>query len=75
MDDKVKICFDKDYKIKALDPEKFQRGEDLEKECGVFTDKISAFGEKVNGLVNILEQHAAKIDNQKLKVRGNYSSS
>ena len=27
MDEKVKVCFDKDYKIRVLDPVKFQRGE------------------------------------------------
>ena len=27
MEEKVKVCFDKDYKIRVLDPVKFQRGE------------------------------------------------
>jgi hypothetical protein len=68
MDEKVKICFDKDYKIKALDPVKFSRGEELEKECGTFVEKISTFSEKINTLVDILESHAARIDSQKLRV-------
>jgi hypothetical protein len=68
MDEKVKICFDKDYKIKAIDPVKFQRGEELEKECGQFVEKISNFSEKVNSLVEILEAHATRIDTQKLRV-------
>lgn len=69
MDEKVKICFDKDYKIKALDPVKFSRGEELEKECGLFVEKISTFSGKVNTLVAVLEAHAVRIDTQKLRVR------
>ena len=68
MDDKVKICFDKDYKIKAFDPVKFLRGEELEKECGSFVEKISNFSDKVNTLVDVLEAHATRIDTQKLRV-------
>lgn len=68
MDEKVKICFDKDYKIKAFDPVKFSRGEELEKECGQFVEKISSFSEKVNTLVDVLEAHATRIDTQKLRV-------
>ena len=69
MDEKVKICFDKDYKIKAFDPVKFSRGEELEKECGQFVEKISNFSEKVNTLVDVLEAHATRIDTQKLRVK------
>lgn len=64
----MKICFDKDYKIKAFDPVKFSRGEELEKECGQFVEKISSFSEKVNTLVDVLEAHATRIDTQKLRV-------
>lgn len=68
MDEKVKIVFDKEYKIRALDPEKFERGEALEKECANFVDKISSFNEKVNTLVDVLDLHASRIDSQKLRV-------
>lgn len=64
----MNICFDKDYKIKAFDPVKFSRGEELEKECGQFVEKISSFSEKVNTLVDVLEAHATRIDTQKLRV-------
>jgi len=69
MDDKVKIVFDKEYKIRALDPVKFEKGEALEKECSNFVEKISSFNEKVNTLVDILDLHANRIDSQKLRVR------
>lgn len=68
MDDKVKIVFDKEYKIRALDPVKFEKGEALEKECSNFVEKISNFNEKVNTLVDILDLHANRIDSQKLRV-------
>jgi intraflagellar transport protein 20 len=70
MDESVKISFDKEYKIRVLDAEKFARGEELEKECGTFTEKISTFNEKVNKLVDILESHAKRIDSQKLRAIG-----
>jgi len=70
VDEKVKICFDKEYKIKALDPVKFARGEELEKECGQFVEKISSFSDKVNALVEVLELNAGRIDAQKLRAIG-----
>mmetsp|Transcript_2215 Transcript_2215/g.3695 ORF Transcript_2215/g.3695 Transcript_2215/m.3695 type:complete len:128 (-) Transcript_2215:109-492(-) len=70
MDDKVKIVFDKEYKIRALDPVKFEKGEALEKECSNFVEKISSFNEKVNTLVDILDLHANRIDSQKLRAIG-----
>ena len=68
MDDKVKVVFDNEYKIRVLDPVKFQKGEELEKECSGFVNKITSFSEKINALVEILEQHAERIDSQKLRV-------
>jgi uncharacterized protein YhaN len=68
MDEKVKITFDKEYKIRVLDPSKFQKGEELEKECANFVEKISSFNEKVNSLVDVLDSHANRIDTQKLRV-------
>ena len=70
MNEKVKIFFDKDYKIRAFDPTRFEKCEELEKECGQFVDKISTFHEKVQTLSQILEIHANRIDKQKLKVSG-----
>jgi hypothetical protein len=86
-DDKPKLCFDKDYKIRILDPAKAAHAEDLNKECGgfiesidnfichviaqmmsLFLSEISSFNSKINGLVEVLEQHAKKIDDQKLRV-------
>ena len=68
MDDNVKISFDKEYKIRVLDVQKFTKGEELQKESSNFVDKITSFNEKVNGLVDILEKHANRIDTQKLRV-------
>lgn len=65
---KVQVFFDKDYKIRLLDPTKFEKSENLEKECGVFVDKIGSFNEKIHSLVEILESHAQRIDSQKLRV-------
>jgi hypothetical protein len=68
-DPKIQLYFDKEYKIRAFDPVKFERSEQLEKECGVFVEKIGSFNEKVRSLVEVLEAHAARIDTQKLKVK------
>lgn len=67
-DSKVQFYFDKDYKIRVFDPVKFERSEEFEKACGEFVDKISGFNDKVNFLVDILETHANRIDQQKLRV-------
>lgn len=99
MDDKVKICFDKDYKIRIMDPIKFERSEQLDLECNAFMEsmlinfflfifflyslycvcfpclqfililEITSFNDKVTELVKVLESHAERIDEQKLKVR------
>ncbi len=66
--EKAKITFDSEYKIRVLDPVKFQKGEELEKECSSFVDKVVTFSEKVNSLVEVLESHAQRIDAQKLRV-------
>jgi len=70
MDDKVKISFDADYRVRVYDEGKFKKSEELEKECSGFLDKIGTFSEKVNTLVEVLESHATRIDAQKLKAIG-----
>eukprot|EP01039_Chlorochromonas_danica_P005377 gene5377-5915_t len=69
-DSKVQFFFDKDYKIRVFDPTKFERSEEFEKACGEFVEKISGFNEKVNALVEVLEAHASRIDQQKLRAIG-----
>lgn len=69
MDEKVKFSFDDDFKIRVLEASKFSRAEEFNKECTSFNEKVNIFREKTKGLVDILEAHAAKIDNQKLRVR------
>ena len=73
MDEKVKFSFDDDFKIRVLDASKFARAEEFNKECTSFNEKVNIFREKTKGLVDILEAHAAKIDNQKLRVSKEYS--
>lgn len=70
MDDKVKITFDKEYKIRIMDPVKFSRSEELDQECGAFIEKITSFNDKINSLVEVLEVHASRIDQQKLRAIG-----
>lgn len=67
-DNKVQFFFDKDYKIRVFDPSKFERSEEFEKACGEFVEKISGFNDKIHSLVDILEAHASRIDQQKLRV-------
>ena len=68
MDDKVRITFDQEYKLRVLDPSKFEKAEKLEKECSSFVEKISSFNEKVTSLVEVLDCNANRIDAQKLRV-------
>lgn len=70
MEDKIEICFDKTYKVRAFDPEKFDHADGLQKECSAFTEKVTLFNEKISSLVNVLEQHAEKIDTKKLQAIG-----
>ena len=69
MDEKVKFSFDDNFKIRVLEASKFTRAEEFNKECNTFNDKVNTFREKTKSLVEILEAHATKIDNQKLRVR------
>ena len=68
MDEKVKFTFDDDFKIRVLEASKFARAEEFNNECKSFNDKVNSFREKTKALVDILEAHATKIDNQKLRV-------
>lgn len=70
MDQKVRICFDEDYKVRVLDPIKFKHAIELEKECSNFVEKITGFNEKINSLVEVLEIHASRIGERKLKAIG-----
>lgn len=38
MEEKIKICFDKEYKIRVMDPVKFERSEELDVECSAFME-------------------------------------
>jgi Intraflagellar transport complex B, subunit 20 len=64
----VKMSFDKEYKVRVLDSQKFEKAEATQQTTEQFTEKISSFNEKVETLVNVLEAHADRIDAQKLRV-------
>ena len=38
MDERVKVFFDKEHRIRVFDPEKFSRAEELEKEASTFLE-------------------------------------
>ena len=65
---KIQLYFDKEYKIRVLDPVKFEKNEALEHECNGFADKVKSFNEKIVSLSKILEEHAKRIDAQKMRV-------
>jgi hypothetical protein len=67
-DEKVKISFDSEFKIRVLEESKFKRSEELDKESSSFVEKLTTFNDKVNNLVDVLESHATRIESQKLKV-------
>lgn len=69
-DNKVQFYFDKEYKIRVFDPNKFERTEELEKTCGEFIDKISSFNEKIKAVSEVLEVYAQCIDVQKSRAIG-----
>lgn len=43
MDERVKISFDAEYRVRVLDSTKFNRAEELEKESSVFIESTSKF--------------------------------
>lgn len=43
----MKIAFDEEYKIRVLDPQKFSKAEELQKESALFAEKITVFNDKV----------------------------
>ena len=69
MDDKVKLSFDSEYKVRVLDQVKFTAAEELQVESTQFVEKVSKFNDKVHNLVEILEAHAKRIDENKLRVK------
>ena len=68
MDERVKLSFDDNSKVRVFEDAKFTRTQELLSECNGFASKVGEFREKTNALVNVLEAHAKKIDDQKLRV-------
>jgi hypothetical protein len=69
MDEKIRLSFDDEFKIRALDASKFSKADELQRELTQFYEKINGFREKTNSLVDVLEAQAKTIDGQKLRVR------
>lgn len=42
MEEKIKVYFDKEYKIRVMDPAKFARSEELDTECSSFVESMLA---------------------------------
>jgi hypothetical protein len=68
MDEKIKLVFDDESKVRALDPSKYSRVKEIHKECQQFMEKISHCQEKTKTLVQILDSQSKKIDYEKLRV-------
>ena len=73
MDDKVKLSFDAEYKVRVLEPSKFSAAEELQQESTQFVERVSKFNDKVHSLVEVLEAHAKRIDENKLRVSNQVS--
>jgi len=66
----VKITFDDSYNLRVYPQDKANRSSELEKESSKFVEKVSVFSENINKLVAVLEEHAARIEKQKLRAIG-----
>jgi len=64
------ITFDDMYRIRVLDPEKYQQTEHLKDECGAFTQKIQGLTGVVKTLVDAVDSQAEQIENEKLRAVG-----
>ena len=70
MEDVPQVTFDREYKIRLFDEERANRSLNLEGECSRFNDNVSSFSEQVRSLLSLLENHASRIDAQKLRAIG-----
>ena len=70
MEDVPQVTFDREYKIRLFDEERATRSLNLEGECSRFNDNVSSFSEQVRSLLSLLENHASRIDAQKLRAIG-----
>ena len=66
----VSVTFDSEYKIRLFDEERATRSLNLEGECSRFNEHVGTFSEKVGALLALLENHADRIDAQKLRAIG-----
>ena len=70
MEDVPQVTFDREYKIRLFDEERATRSLNLEGECSRFNDNVSSFSEQIRSLLSLLENHASRIDAQKLRAIG-----
>lgn len=70
MTENVKVTFDGEYKIRLFEEAKAVKSQELQSESVQFVEKTVLFNDKVNGLVQVLEAHAERIENQKIRAIG-----
>lgn len=66
----VNVTFDEDCNIRILEEEKFRKSQQLQEECKTFTTKIQDFTTTVQGILQVLEEQAERIEKAKLKAIG-----
>lgn len=69
-EERVKISFDSEYKIRLYEEAKANRSDSLQSEALQFVEKTGLFNDKVKSLVTVLEAHADRIESQKIRAIG-----
>ena len=70
MAEKVQITFDEDNQIRVLEASKFRETDALKNEGQGFIAKIMDFKDIIESLIQVLEEEALKIDEEKLRAIG-----
>mmetsp|Transcript_9309 Transcript_9309/g.10763 ORF Transcript_9309/g.10763 Transcript_9309/m.10763 type:complete len:133 (-) Transcript_9309:310-708(-) len=64
------ITFDELFRIRVLDPDKYNQTESLKEECSAFTEKITSLSSLTKTLVDAVDAQAARIETEKLRAVG-----
>ena len=64
------VSFDDECNIRVLEAEKFEKTKALGETCNSFVSKLSEFTGTIQTLVDVLDTHAAKIEDEKLRAIG-----
>ncbi|KAJ3041851.1 Intraflagellar transport protein 20 [Rhizophlyctis rosea] len=68
MSQSVPVTFDEFSKIRILDPAQFEASEKLKEECREFTQKTDDFNNIVQAFLDMMNEKAKQIEEEKLKV-------